>query len=334
MYGILLIIAIIIILILIIGIHEKTTNAICLSRKRLEGRTVLVTGGTAGMGLEIAIDLAHRGARVIVACPFEDEGFNAVKKIKKQTENENVIFKVLDLASLDSTRKFANEILETEDRLDILINNAGIGVPCHSTTSDGLRFIMQVNYYGTFLLTLLLLPLLMKTGQPDEPSRIILTSSVMHNVGRINFENFSRLHFWSLSRIQIYANSKLCVSIFGNKLAKRLKDLQVSNVVVNCLDPGAVGTRIFDSAPIIVGIFLRYAFILFFKTPWQGAQTALHVALDKDAGRISGGYFKNCQISKARSLVYCDKTSKMVWEESIRLVQLSNDEVEQCFKSL
>ncbi|KAJ8732343.1 hypothetical protein PYW08_015073 [Mythimna loreyi] len=329
MYGVLLIIATVIIIALSIAVYQKSTNAICISRRRLEGKTVIVTGGTAGMGLHIATDLAHRGARVIIACPYEDEGTNARKRIIQETKNQNVVFKLLDLASLKSVRQFAADILKTEDRLDILLNNAGVGVPGDFLTTDGMNFIMQVNYYGTFLLTLLLLPLLKKTGKPGESSRIITTASVIHMVGMVDINNLNRTNYWNKTRI--YGNSKICLVLFANELTKRLKN---SHVVINNVDPGAVGTRIFDSVNTVYGTILRVACLLFFKTPWQGAQTALHAALDKKAGEVSGAYFKNCVISSAVKRAYCDKTAKALWEESVRLVKLTEDEVEQCFKSL
>lgn len=291
---------------------------------------MLVTGGTAGMGLEIATDLAHRGARVIIACPYEDEGNNARKQIVKETENENVVFKLLDLGSLKSVRKFAADILKTEDRLDVLINNAGIGVPGDFLTPDGMHVIMQVNYYGGFLLSLLLLPLLKKTGKPGEPSRILLTTSVLHRIGRMDIDNLNKTRYWY--RLQVYGNSKLCLILFGNELSKRLEG---SHVVVNNVDPGAVGTRIHDSGNKVAGLILKVLFNGMFKTTWQGAQTALHVALDKAAGEVSGGYFQNCETSRAVKRAYCDKTAKTLWEESVRLVQLTDDELDQCFiKSL
>ncbi|KAJ8732426.1 hypothetical protein PYW07_015025 [Mythimna separata] len=329
MYGVLLIIATIIIIALSVSLYQKSTNAICTSRRRLEGKTVIVTGGTAGMGLHVATDLAHRGARVIIACPFEDEGTNARKQIIQRTENENVVFKLLDLASLKSVRQFAADILKTEDRLDILLNNAGLGAPRDFLTTDGMNFIMQVNYYGTFLLTLLLLPLLKKTGKPGESSRIITTTSVTHTIGSVDIDNLNRTNYWSI--IRIYANSKICLVLFANELTKRLKG---SHVVINNVDPGAVGTRIFYTLNIVYGLILTPACFYFFKTPWQGAQTALHVALDKKAGEVSGAYFKNCEIKRAVKRAYCERTAKALWEESVRLVKLTEDEIDQCFKSL
>ncbi|PZC83941.1 hypothetical protein B5X24_HaOG206690 [Helicoverpa armigera] len=327
MYGFILFIAVFIIFILIIGIHQKNTNAICVSRRRLEGKTVLVTGGTAGMGLEIALDLAHRGAKVIIACPFEEEGVNARKQIIEETGNQNIVFKLLDLGSLKSVRVFAADILKNEDRLDVLINNAGVGVPGDFLTADGMNFIMQVNYYGTFLLCILLLPLLKKTGKPGEPARILLTTSVLHRLGQVDINNLNKTDYWY--KLQIYANSKLCLVSVAIELSKRLEGM---NVVVNNVDPGAVGTKIFESGNKYVGFFLIVLINFLFKTTRQGAQTALHVALDKKAGEVNGGYFQNCELSKAVKKAYCEKTSKKLWEESVRLVHLSDEELETCFR--
>ncbi|KAJ8732428.1 hypothetical protein PYW07_015027 [Mythimna separata] len=329
MFGVLLIIATIVIIALSVAVYQKSTNAICTSRRRLEGKTVIVTGGTAGMGLHIATDLAHRGARVIIACPFEEEGTNARKQIIQDTENENVVFKLLDLASLKSVRQFAADILKTEDRLDILLNNAGVGVPGDFLTADGMNFIMQVNYYGTFLLSLLLLPLLKKTGKPGESSRIITTASFLHMFGSVDIDNLNRTNYWNI--IRIYGNSKICLVLFANELTKRLKN---SHVVINNVDPGLAGTMIYHSLNMVRGTIIRLGCLFFFKTPWQGAQTALHAALDKKAGEVSGAYFRNCQIKSAVKRAYCEKTAKALWEESVRLVKLTEDEVVQCFKSL
>lgn len=312
-----------------IGLHQKNTNRFSKSKKRFDGKTVLVTGGTSGMGLEIATDFACRGARVIVACPFVDEGTRGEKVIIERSGNQNVAFKVLDLASLDSVRKFAADIINTEDRLDILINNAGIAPHSDFKTADGLNFVMQVNYFGTFLLTILLLPLLIKTGSPSEPSKIANVSSILHRLGQIDLENINRTNYWY--RLQLYCNSKLWLVMFGRELSRRLKD---SNVIVNNVDPGVVGTNIFQSLNIGIGAFLTYIFGILFKRPYEGAQTAIYVSTSETAGKFSGEYFQNCVLSKASDKVYNDDLLKKVWNESLKLVGINNEECEEYFKSL
>ncbi|CAH0728034.1 unnamed protein product, partial [Brenthis ino] len=327
MSAILLIVCAIIIVALITGLYQKSTNAICKSKKRLDGKTVIVTGGTAGMGLRIAVDLADRGARVIIACPFSNEGEEALRIIKEETESDNVMFELLDLSSIESIRKFAAIINKREKRLDILINNAGVGAVSEFITEDGMSFIMQVNYFGTVLLTLLLLSLLKKSGTHSEPARIVNTSSIAHYFGTMNFAKLNDIkHYYS---IQLYSNSKLCLVLFSNELVKKLRG---SNVVVNCVDPGAVGTGIFYCAGTIFGYILVTLLNMLFKTPWEGAQTALHVALDKRAGNVTGGFFKNCKQTRARQSAYNEKKATELWEESMRLLKLSDEEVEQCLK--
>ncbi|XP_045764301.1 retinol dehydrogenase 11-like [Maniola jurtina] len=317
----------IVVLAMVVGLYQKNTNIICKSKKRLDGKTAIVTGGTSGMGLRIALDFADRGARVIVACPFVDEGTHGRKIIVRRTGNEEVIFKLLDLSSNASIRKFAKDILTTEKRLDILINNAGVGTVGEFITKDGLNFIMQVNYFGTFLLTILLLPLLKKTGTVLEPARIVNTSSVLHNIGSVNFKEMNRVNYWY--PIQLYGNSKLCLVLFARELSRRLKG---TNVICNCVDPGAVGTTIFNCSGKYYGALAQFVFSVLFKTPWEGAQTAIHTALDKKAGLVSGEYFKNCRIGKAKQCAYDENLAKELWDESVKLVKLCEDELEECFQ--
>ncbi|XP_045446646.1 dehydrogenase/reductase SDR family member 13-like [Melitaea cinxia] len=327
------IITTLIILVLIVGLYQKSTNAICTSRKRLDGKTVIVTGGTTGIGLETAMDFAERGARVIIACPFQSEGDNALKLITEKTENKHVVFKLLDLSSLASIRKFTADIIDTEKRLDVLINNAGIGFANKPVTEDGMGFMMQVNYFGPFLLTLLLLPLLNKTGTISEPARIVNVSSVLHNFGFINLDKINVTKYWLPMfgfwyQVQIYSNSKLCSMLFAHKLSKKLR----GNIVVNCVDPGYVGTRIFGDWGRILGPVMIALALLFFKTPWYGAQTTIYATLDREAGKVSGQMFKNCQLSRAKRSAYDDETAQKLWNKSISLVGLSSEELEQCFQ--
>ncbi|XP_045446648.1 retinol dehydrogenase 11-like [Melitaea cinxia] len=310
--------------------YRKKTNAICKSKKRLDGRTTIVTGGTSGIGLNIAIDFATRGARVIVACPFEDEGLQAEKLIIEKTGNRNVVFKLLDLSSLNSVREFANDIMKNENRLDILMNNAGVGIPADFLTKDGMNFIMHVNYYGHFLLTILLLPLLIKTGKPFDKSRIVNTTSISRHLSSFDVDNYDKTSYWF--RIRIYSNSKMCLVLFSRELTKRIENC---NVVVNNADPGCVATRIYDSCSSTIGFLLgflvRIPLHLFFKNPFEGAQTGIHIALDEDAGLVSGEIFDNCELVtkelfKKQSSAF-DVAAAKLWKRSIDLVQLKQHEL-------
>ncbi|CAG9126855.1 unnamed protein product [Plutella xylostella] len=312
----------IVIILIVVSVYQKLTNAYCKSKVSLKGKTAIVTGGTAGMGLEIAKDFARRGARVIIVCPFEHEGENAREEIVRETKNENIVFQHLDLGSLKSVRKFANNVLKTEERLDILMNNAGVGIPADILTDDGLHLIMQINYFGHFLLTILLLPLLKKTGQ----SRVINTASVLHYVGTFDKQRWNSTGQYL---IRVYGNSKYCLIPFSRELTRRLKG---TGVVVNCVDPGAVGTRIFDSIRVpLIGIIARVGFYYAFKTAVEGAQTAIYASVDEAAGSVSGEYFKNCRQTRGVSSAYDDALASAVWKESVKCVQLSDEEYRKSF---
>ncbi|XP_069354690.1 retinol dehydrogenase 11-like [Maniola hyperantus] len=311
---------------IVLAVYQRCTIATCHSNKRLDGRTAIVTGGTSGIGLEIATDFAKRGARVIIAGRFEKKGLEGCNHIIKESGNKEVMFKLLDLSSVQSVRKFADEINKSEEKLYILVNNAGVCMAEEYITEDDMSFTMQTNYFGPFILTLLLIPLLKNTGRISEPSRIVNVTSQAHFIGKMDFRKLNDIQYWT--SFQIYANSKLCLTLFTRELTKKLK---WSNVVVNNADPGYVATFIIKvHNPILK--FIQYLLVqvtqvFIVKSPRVGAQTAIHVALDDDAGAVSGEMFYNCKLSKAAAMAYDEDLAKKLWDESIKLVKLEREEV-------
>jgi len=217
-------------------VKKWLAGGVCRSQAKLDGKTVIITGGNSGIGLETAVDLAKRNARVIVACRSVEKGEKAAVDVRKRSGNDNVVFAQLDLASLDSIRQFAAKILEEEPQIDILINNAGVMIiPKHRLTKDGFEMHFGTNHLGHFLLTNLLLDRI-----KEAPSaRIVNVSSIGHMYGSIDFQNLNSER--SYSRTTSYANSKLANILFTHSLAKHLRG---TNVTANALHPGAVGTGI------------------------------------------------------------------------------------------
>ena len=207
----------------------------CHSTKRLDGKTVVITGGNTGIGKETAVDLAKRGARVIIGCRNLEKGKEALKEIQERSGSKDVFLEKIDLASLDSVRKFADSVLISESRLDILINNAGVMACDYQKTEDGFEMQFGTNHLGHFLLTMLLLDLIKKSA----PSRIVNVSSTAHTLGsgKIHFDdiNFEK----DYSPYEAYFHSKLANVLFTRELSKRLEG---SHVTVNSLHPGAVKT--------------------------------------------------------------------------------------------
>lgn len=227
-------------------------------------------------------------------------------------------FLLLDLGSLEDTRRAVKEFTAKHDRLDILINNAGVAGP-ENTTKDGFNNIIQINYLGSVLLTFLLLPLLKKSSE-KEPSRIVNVASYMHVFGTVKTDYWRK----SCNAPKAYSDSKMCLVTFTRELAKRLE--VKSNVVVNSLEPGTVNTGIYKTWNSCFNAIV-IVLVKMLKTPWQGAQTTLHVALDETAGDVTGQYFSECEVTKPSSKVFNATDSAQLWEDSLKAVELSADEV-------
>ena len=213
----------------------KVNGVPCRSKQRLDGKTVIITGGNTGIGKEVALDLAKRGGRVIIACRDTTKGAAAQKEIVEVSGNENVVLKKLDLASMKSIREFANQVLAEEPQIHILICNAGVMFTPYQLTEDGFELQFGVNHLGHFLLSNLLLDRIKESA----PSRIVVVASLAHYTGYLDFKDmmWSKRYNPQLS----YCRSKLANVMFARELAKRVKG---SGVTVCSLHPGTVYTEI------------------------------------------------------------------------------------------
>ncbi|XP_005813366.1 dehydrogenase/reductase SDR family member 13-like [Xiphophorus maculatus] len=286
----------------------------CKSNTKLHGKTVIVTGSNTGIGKTTAIELAKRGARVILACRSKQRGEAALQDVKRESGSNQVVFMQLDLASLKSVRSFAENFLKTEPRLDILINNAGLYMM--GRTEDGFGMMFGVNHLGHFLLTNLLLDRLKECG----PSRVVNVSSTAHNWGRVDFDCLNthrtlRKGTSMLDSFGIYGDSKLCNVLFTHELAKRLKGTKVT---CYSLHPGGIKTELQRNADATVQMILSNLGKFFFKTPLQGSQTTLHCALQEGIEHLSGRYFSNCTARSVYAKARDDAASKKLWEISER----------------
>ena len=286
----------------------------CKSKRGLDGKTVVITGGNSGIGKETAVDLARRGARVIIGCRNLQKGEEALKEIKERSGNSNVFLEELDLASLKSVRTFADKILSLESRVDVLINNAGVLMCPYQKTKDGFEMQFGTNHLGHFLLTMLLLDRLKRS----QPSRIINVSSYGHRMGsdKINFAdiNFEK----SYDSWAAYYNSKLANVLFTRELSKRLEG---THVTVNALHPGAVSTEL--QRHMFFSSFWFYPIRWYmFKTAEQGAQTSIHCAVSEEMDGVSGKYLCDCRIVEPSKGAQDDDAAKKLWDLSIKMVGL------------
>ncbi|KAK2870949.1 hypothetical protein Q8A67_023476 [Cirrhinus molitorella] len=287
----------------------------CKSTAKLHGKTVIVTGANTGIGKATALDLAKRGARVILACRDESRARAAVTDIQRESGNKEVLYMHLDLASLKSVRSFAENFLKKESRLDILINNAGLVID--GKTEDGFGMIFGVNHLGHFLLTILLLERLKECG----PSRIVTVSSMAHWWGKIDFDCINThkdvgLGNSAIALLRLYSHSKLCNVLFTHELAKRLKG---TNVTCYSLHPGAIKTEIGRHSNLWWRLFMAPILLLFFTDVESGAQTSLYCALQEGITPLSGRYFSSCAVQNVSAKAKDDAVAKKLWEVSERL---------------
>ncbi|CAF1375945.1 unnamed protein product [Rotaria sordida] len=292
----------------------------------VKGQTILITGGNTGMGYETARDLLQRGARVILACRNVNKGLEAMDKLLVQTDcnKENIRVMECDLCSLDSVRTFAKLYNEQEERLDVLICNAGLGWSSSVLTKDGFNSVMQANYLGHFLLTNLLLDKLKKC----RPSRILNVSSDLHrSVQSIDWSDaFTQFH--SNRWMGAYPLSKLFQILSTFKLKRDLWNTEGINAFA--LTPGWVSTSIQDPIGNALGIFsfifyypLDYCLrFVFAKTPKTGAQTIVYCAIESKLEQSQDLYFANCAIAKTSSLATDQLLAERLWKASCEAVGL------------
>jgi NAD(P)-dependent dehydrogenase (short-subunit alcohol dehydrogenase family) len=208
------------------------------------GKTIVITGANAGIGFETAKLLAAKGADLILACRNPANAGRAVERIKAQQADARVSYQLLDLCSLASIRRFAADFDATHERLDVLINNAGVMTPPLGRTADGFETQFGTNFLGHFLLTLLLLPVLNRTPK----SRVVTLSSVAHWTGAIDFDNLNAER--SYSKWSAYSQSKLANLMFVYELQRRLDESGAATISTGA-HPGVTASDLSRHSPAL-----------------------------------------------------------------------------------
>lgn len=280
---------------------------------RIDGKVVIITGGTGGLGFETARNLAGRGGIVYISSRGEEKGNEAAESIRRSTGNYNVKSIKLDLGSINSIREFAKTFHSLENRLDILINNAGTASN-YMRTEDGFEENIGVNHLGHFLLTHLLLDLL----KASAPSRIIVVSSMGFRIGVIRRDNLnSDLFFPGI--LYAYCNSKLANILFTRELSKILKN---SGVTVNSLDPGFAMSAISRNLATSIRVVVDQAAQIFGRKPEHAIESHIMLAVDSSVKTNSGKHFKDCIEQELPHFARDDATARWLWDASVELLKL------------
>jgi NAD(P)-dependent dehydrogenase (short-subunit alcohol dehydrogenase family) len=278
----------------------------------MKGKTVVVTGASSGIGKVSAVELARRGARVVLVCRDRARGETALAEVKQAGAAELVIG---DLSVQADLRRVAAELNQL-DRIDVLVNNAGILMMERRLTSDGIESTFATNHLAYFLLTELLLDKLKAAG----PSRIVNVASNGHfRARRLDLDNLQTAS--KFSGFDVYCASKLCNVLHTYALARRLSD-EKSPVTANTLHPGAIasnwgqtdGTRWFK-----IMMKLGKPFLL---STEDGAKTQIYLASSPDVANVSGKYFYKCRIGKSSQTSHDVELQEKLWALSARLCGL------------
>jgi NAD(P)-dependent dehydrogenase (short-subunit alcohol dehydrogenase family) len=280
----------------------------------MHGKILLITGGTSGIGLAAAEELARLGATTIIVGRTTRRCAATVRRLKRRTGNTAVHSLVADLSSQQQIRDISAQFANRFDHLDVLINNAGAYFMDRQITTDGLEMTFAVNHLAYFLLTNLLLDKL----KASQSARIVVVSSHAHESGRLNFDDLQRTHHYE--RLEAYAQSKLANVLFAYELARRLKGTPLT---VNALNPGSVATRLGSNNSWLrakVRNLVRRATGTM-RSPEQGARTLVYLAASPEVEGMTGCYFKDEKAIRSSDLSYDLQSAQRLWEASENLTR-------------
>jgi retinol dehydrogenase 12 len=278
----------------------------------VEAKTCLVTGATSGIGKATAARLAELGATVIAVARERARGEQAAAEIRRRAPRSRVEVLTADLSRLGDVRTLAAQVQDRHDRLDVLVNNAGVAKFRPELTPDGLGVTFATNHLGPFLLTNLLLDQLRHSA----PARVLTVSSDRHKQQRsIPWEDLEHGHDCT------YKASKLLNILFTYELARRLVG---TGVTANCLSPGFVRTELGREATGAFRVFLLLT-RPFQSSPEAGAQTSVYLATSPEVSEVSGRYFEKSTPAESSTLSRDPAAAKRLWQLSTQLSGLDAD---------
>jgi NAD(P)-dependent dehydrogenase (short-subunit alcohol dehydrogenase family) len=279
----------------------------------MDGKRVLVTGGTSGVGYYTALELARLGASVTILGRNLAKCQASVQSIQQESGNPHVSYLQADFSSLDQVGCLAQDFLDQNSQLDVLVNNAGTAYLFRKLSADGLELTFAVNYLSHFLLTSLLLPAL----RTSPSARVINVSSGGHSNQHLDFNDLQTARFYN--PYKAYGRSKLANILFSYELARRLSGTHITS---NALTPGMVATEIWKKVhpwltPLLFPIIRHYG-----QTPLEGAETSIYLASSSEVEGLSGLYYANKRPIRSSPASYDQATARRLWEVSRQLAGL------------
>lgn len=273
--------------------------------------TVILTGATRGIGRAAAIDLARRGAEVVIVGRDPARVGETASEAAAVADGTPTHRYVADLSRLDEVRGLAAELLERHQRIDVLANNAGAMFTSRHLTADGFEQTFALNHLSSFLLTNLLLARLAESS-----GRVVTTASDAHRGGRLDLDDVNSEHV-RYRPGQAYATSKLCNVLFTRELQRRRPDL-----AVNCFHPGLIRTGFGKNDGVLSRLSMT-AIGPFLRSPERGAEGLVWLALGDEAGDLHGTYVEKMRVVPPSDRAQDDDLAKALWELSEKLTGMS-----------
>ena len=275
----------------------------------MQGKVVVITGGTSGIGQVSAERLAAMGARIVLVARSKSRGEATLGRLREIAPKENHSVHYGDVSRLIDLNRLAAEIKAAEPRIDVLINNAGAAFGERQVTEDGLELTFATNHMSYFLLTHGLRDALLAAGA----ARVINTSSAAHYRAKLDFDDLQMKNNYSTMRA--YGCSKLCNILFTRALVRRLEG---TGIIANSLHPGFVNTRIGDGTPGFGAAIFRFM-KKFAITPEKGAETIVYLASSDNVPKTTGLYFDKCKPVEPSKLAQDDAAAERLWQETAKL---------------
>lgn len=281
----------------------------------MQGRVVVLTGGTSGIGEAAALKLAGMGARMVLVARDPQRAEATLARLEKKSSGENHTVHFADLSSIAETQRVAREIAAAEPCIDVLINNAGVISARRQLTEEGIELTFATNHLAYFVLTQGLLERLLASA----PARIVSTASEVHRGVRIDFDDLQSEKAYSGYRV--YGKSKLANVLFTRELARRLAG---TGVTANCLHPGVVASRFAQPRTVngrevggdpSAASFLAKQGI----SPEDGAETIVYLAFSPEVAGGTGKYFNQSRETAPSKEALDIRSGERLWEESERL---------------
>jgi NAD(P)-dependent dehydrogenase (short-subunit alcohol dehydrogenase family) len=276
----------------------------------MQGKTVIITGATSGIGEVAAIRLAEQGARIVFTAREEDRARGTMAKLHQAGPGADHAVHMADLSTLAEMKRIG-AVLAREPQIDVLVNNAGAMFNKRLETADGLEMTFALNHMAYFVITNLLLPRL------GPGARIVTTASNAHRGAKLDFDDLQSRKGYS--GFPVYSKSKLCNILFNRELARRIKG---SGVTANALHPGFVATRFGDNSAGLMRTVLKVAKPLGAISPEEGAKTIIYLASSPQVAETSGEYFYECKVTTPTAEARNDDDARRLWEISESIGEL------------